>query len=98
RSCSRERSRRYYRENPQKHKRAVYQRNKRVLKELYAKVNAVKAANGCALCGEGEPVCLEFHHLDPKEKDFEIGTYLRYHPRWEDVVREMRKCAVLCFN
>src|SRR5579884_3554606 len=96
RECSRKKSRDYYRANPEKHKRAVFQRNKRVLGELKARLSARKAEHGCALCPEREPVCLEFHHLNPEEKDFEIGKYLREHQSWGAVLREIRKCVVLC--
>lgn len=50
----------------------------------------------CRICGESEPVALDFHHLDPKEKDFapsNLKTYSR-----GTIKREVRKCVVLCSN
>src|ERR1700722_19359331 len=28
----------------------------------------------CRICGEQESVCLDFHHKNPKEKEFEIAN------------------------
>lgn len=27
-------------------------------------------SKGCIICGEKETACLDFHHLNPSEKDF----------------------------
>ena len=29
----------------------------------------------CLICGETESVCLDFHHIDPNEKEFTIGKH-----------------------
>lgn len=59
-------------------------------------LNRYKRICKCRLCGEAEPVALDFHHLDPNEKDFEpsnLKTYSR-----GTIKREVRKCVVLCSN
>lgn len=59
-------------------------------------LNRYKRLCKCKVCGESEPVALDFHHLDPKEKDFEpsnLKTYSR-----GTIKREVRKCVVLCAN
>lgn len=58
---------------------------------------AFKETLECQLCGENHPNCLEFHHLDPNEKDFNIGTMIKRLP-FEEVKKELDKCAVLCSN
>ncbi len=56
-----------------------------------------KAEKGCKLCLEHDPACLDFHHRDPKTKDFNFGSsYKRYSPTW--FLKEIEKCDVLCAN
>jgi len=63
------------------------------------KLMAVSYKGGC--CQEcGYHKCndaLEFHHLDPTQKDFEISG--RGMSRsWEKVEKELDKCVMLCAN
>lgn len=63
--------------------------------------DAIKRERGCAVCGEREPCCLEFHHRDPAEKKFTIGENRRgrpHQPSWKRVTDEIAKCEVLCCN
>ena len=52
----------------------------------------------CNLCGYDRCLeALEFHHLDPSQKDFAISQ--RGHSRsWERVRKELDKCVMLCAN
>ena len=51
----------------------------------------------CSQCNENHPSCLEFHHLDPKNKKFNIGnSYAKYSK--ETILEEMNKCIILCSN
>lgn len=51
----------------------------------------------CRQCGfDKHPSALEFHHIDPSEKDAGYGHY-RYWT-WERAKKEMDKCTVLCSN
>lgn len=52
--------------------------------------------NGCSLCPERESVCLSFHHTDPNEKDFMMGTGKTRSP--EKIREEIAKCVVVCHN
>ena len=60
------------------------------------RVTDFKASCGCKLCSEKEPACLEFHHLDPSEKDFVVSTSA--NRSWDKIQAEMHKCVVLCAN
>lgn len=56
----------------------------------------IKAATGCVLCAEDDPDCLDFHHVDPKEKKFSFAVaVLRSR---ELLVAEAAKCVILCAN
>jgi hypothetical protein len=98
RECNRARSRQYYRDNHAKHIRVIQARRRKRRIWLAAVVEAIKVANGCALCDEGDPVCLEFHHFDASEKAFDIGTHKRVDWKLSTLLTEMKKCAVLCCN
>ena len=57
-----------------------------------------KPCTNAQTCGYSKCLgALEFHHLDPSQKDFEIGG-LKLHA-WSDVVkRELDKCILVCSN
>lgn len=51
----------------------------------------------CSVCGYNRCIgALEFHHLDPKEKEFQISS--ERNPSWETLVKELDKCILLCAN
>jgi transposase len=51
----------------------------------------------CAICGFDQPVCLEFHHLDRRTKEF--GFAARGITRsYESLRAEAKKCVLLCSN
>lgn len=65
------------------------------------KINAIRQLGGrCVDCGfifneTNFPVC-EFHHLEPKNKDFDWN---RLRLRSEKILQEeLKKCIILCAN
>ena len=51
----------------------------------------------CIICGYNKcNAALEFHHLDPNEKDFEISSKLT--SSWEKIQQELDKCILVCSN
>ena len=62
------------------------------------KLRAIRYKGGkCQKCGYDKCIsALEFHHRDPNEKEFEWGR-LRGR-KWEDVLKELDKCDLLCAN
>jgi transcription elongation factor Elf1 len=63
------------------------------------KKKAIEYKGGkCSICGYNKSVrSLVFHHLDPKEKDFDIG-HSGYTLSWEKVKKELDKCILVCAN
>jgi 5-methylcytosine-specific restriction endonuclease McrA len=56
------------------------------------------AGGKCQLCGYNKYIgALQFHHKDPKEKDFILS---RRHMGlgWDRIVKEVNKCMLLCAN
>lgn len=57
------------------------------------KVECIAMLGGaCVRCGATES--LEFDHVDPSTKAFEISTYADYS--WDTLLPELRKCQLLC--
>jgi len=53
--------------------------------------------NKCASCGYNKcPDVLEFHHRNPKEKEFEWEKLRKR--AWESITKELDKCDMLCAN
>ncbi len=63
------------------------------------RLQAIQHLGGkCMKCGYNKyPEVLEFHHKNPKEKEFGISR--SGHCRsWERVKKEIEKCNLLCAN
>lgn len=62
------------------------------------KKKAVELMGGkCSKCGYCRNYsALEFHHLDPKEKDFDFNVGRRRS--WDKMIEELKKCVLLCSN
>jgi hypothetical protein len=62
------------------------------------KQKAVDYKGGCCeICGYNKSIAaLEFHHIDPEEKDID---YLKLKNRsWEKLKTEIDKCMLVCSN
>ena len=52
----------------------------------------------CEQCGYDRCIeALEFHHLDPSKKDFNV-SHRGYTRSWKRVMLELDKCVMLCAN
>lgn len=62
------------------------------------KERAVEYKGGkCVICEYDRCIkALEFHHTDPKEKDFTLGS--NTNRAWEKVKAEIDKCVLVCAN
>lgn len=54
---------------------------------------AFKKTLNCEVCGESAWYCLDFHHLDPEHKDFDLSSQTH---SWSRVVEEAQKCICVC--
>ena len=55
-----------------------------------------KATLSCKKCGDNRYYILDFHHLDPSQKDVEISTAMGSSKK--RVLEEVKKCIPLCRN
>lgn len=92
-SCRRSFANAAYKNNPQK----FLDKIEETKEKLYTFVDAIKAENGCKFCPEKTPICLDFHHLNPKEKDKSIAHLIAYKNKAR-IEAEIKKCIVVCAN
>lgn len=86
-----------HKESYEKHKdktiaRSIYNNDRRrqVLYEIKKKLS-------CSVCGESDPSCLDFHHIESDKKEFLLsakGTWCGV----DKLKEELSKCSVLCAN
>lgn len=51
----------------------------------------------CQICGYDKCIeALEFHHINPEEKDFSFGS--NSNRSWESTREEIQKCILVCAN
>lgn len=84
----------WYKDNNEKHKRDVKERRRRTKEWL----RNYKSKLSCIKCGENHPACLDFHHIDPTQKDSQITNAISRGWSMERLIKEIEKCEVLCAN
>lgn len=76
--------------------RAEWMREKR--KEVTEYMRSLKD-KPCADCGVHYPThIMQFDHLDPNEKEYELGSIARQLSSFESIKAEADKCEVVCAN
>ena len=90
RNCRGEYRKQRRREHPEIH---VAQETRRI-RRVREWQNSLKTP--CVVCGEPEPVCLDWHHIDPSTKEFTIGA--NFNRARELILNEISKCVCLCAN
>lgn len=71
--------------------RQKYQEKKDEIQEL-------KSQYSCAKCGDTRGYVLDFHHIDPTEKEDSIARMISNNYELNKVYDEIKKCVVLCAN
>ena len=83
-----------------KEKQRSYQR-KAAKKRYWANKEAcdqIKLEAGCCECGyDANPYALDFDHINPEEKEFNISKKLQQYS-WKKLKVEIDKCRVMCAN
>lgn len=91
--CMSDTMRLLYKADPKK----KYEQNKSLKDRISKEINEIKTAKGCAACPEKEAVCLDFHHINPNEKDRNVSEWAASKSR-NKVLEEIEKCIVACAN
>jgi hypothetical protein len=84
----------YYRENTISEKKRIFDRRR----EIAVWFAEYKAHLRCANCGETTAACLDFHHLDNRNKDITLSLSVKWGWGRDRIKREIDKCVVLCSN
>lgn len=68
-----------------------YQEKKDIIQKLKAEVK-------CAKCGDCRGYVLDYHHINPEEKENNISRMTSNNYQLDKVYEEIKKCVVLCAN
>lgn len=80
----------------QKHKEKVIANVRAGSKDTRDWYQNIKSRLSCSVCGESDPACLDFHHLDPSEKESDPSQMMSHSKKM--ILEELAKCACLCSN
>jgi hypothetical protein len=79
--------------------KAAWRKNcKRQKQRKHQWINDFKAEKGCSTCKESDFNCLEFHHLNRSEKEYDISRMVSDNVGDERILKEIERCIVLCAN
>ena len=90
--------RQWYQDNLDTERARLRKSNKRRQTELIEWFRGYRGSLSCKECGENHPGCLDFHHRNPKEKDFEVSIAVSRGWSKKRILAEIEKCDVLCAN
>lgn len=94
--CSKERSKLYYKNNPEKHKKNVAKRNSAYRIELRKIICEYLSNKSCIDCGNSDIRVLDFDHL--RDKQFNISDMIAKSYSWNRIIEEIHKCEIVCSN
>ena len=97
RECSKHRSRRYYKDNVEKHRRVVTTRKSKLLAINRTKFLEYLKDKCCVDCAESDPIVLEFDHVRG-QKENGISQLLSGGASWDTIYNEILKCEIRCAN
>jgi hypothetical protein len=94
---TRARWRKWYQLHKNDPEQVALRKKKRELKRKRARdfIRKMKSS-GCSKCGFQNVLALQFHHLNPKTKKFNIANFRTYSLK--RIKEEIDKCVVLCAN
>lgn len=97
RSCNKDRSKKYYAANKEKHYQAASKRKQKIVKELRQFIYDYVVSHGCIDCGENNPACCDFDHVRG-EKSGNISRMIHRGLSKNTILKEIDKCVIRCSN
>ena len=96
-TCHKAYSKDHYQQNTQKYKDKANKRNKERLQANREYITEIKK-QGCSLCSESNPCCIDFHHTDPTTKSGTVSQMVVSYLSIQTIQYEVDKCVLLCSN
>jgi len=87
----------YSRKHYEKNVEQVKATTKRTSKTGKEKWDLYKSSLHCARCSENHVACMDFHHVDPKDKEYSVSDLIS-NKMFTKAYKEIKKCIVLCAN
>lgn len=98
RTCTRESSRNYYKNNGERHRQYMCGKSKLRREKIRDWMRAYKSTLACVKCGEDHPATIDFHHRDPTTKTAEVSWLYSQAAGVKTLLAEIKKCDPLCSN
>lgn len=87
-----------YQKNKKYYNKKRYERSKTLRNKNKALLIDFKKQLNCKMCGEKDYRVLDFHHIDSKNKNFNISCAVTQGVNWKRILQEINQCMVLCAN
>jgi len=97
-TCNSKLIKEYYERNREKHRAATREQKRKCREKIRSVLLRIRRNNPCCMCGENDPVCLDFHHVEPKTKVSEVSTLAAQLTSIETILKEVSKCVIVCSN
>lgn len=98
RSCNREYQAKWISDNRERHRERVRKSLSIKRKNNTILYLSLFEKKSCIDCGESRIPTLDFDHIDPSTKKFNISQGFRLNYSWEDILEEVDKCEIRCAN
>jgi len=98
RECSNNRSKKYYSDNPEHHKKVIRIRHNKTIRENRDNLIQYLLTQKCIDCGESNIIVLDFDHKDDVNKIANISNLIHSGCNWDKIKTEMDKCDIRCSN
>lgn len=98
RNCTRIIGKKYYLKNKDYYKRKAAEHTKKIRKEIKRFLWDYLKDKSCKICGESNPIVLDFHHRDPSNKIDSISNFSTQGYSIVKLKEEIKKCDILCAN
>ena len=86
-----ERTKKWAEDNREKRREISKEMRERRYKEFLK----LKESLSCIICGESDPACLGFHHLNNSQKEYQISDLVMSKEKMRE---ELKKCVPVCAN
>lgn len=100
--CYQEHRQTYHSEHYKKYRGTYLERAKlrreKLRDDFHEKLFRYLSKKSCEVCGEADMRVLEFDHLKPADKLFNISQAVKRGYSWDETLAEIKKCRILCAN